>query len=389
METKGCFWAGGGCLDMTVFPSFIMVCGDPWEFMTKLVKEIGSMVKALSARVFIRVFEVCWSFVLIPPNGGSRDHRPVCIYSPHIASRFPFCLWLCSFRFCDSAAHLLVCRASFPSSAVQKSLGNGRQKVGIYREKDEIMWRQRSRVSWLTEGDKNTKFFHESASKRRRTNTIMGIHDQNVVWQTDPLELERVTVDYFTQMFTSSNPHAIDDVVEKIVGVVNPGLNDDLIQPFTHAEVQRVLFQMHPSKAPSPDDSQSAFVPGRMILDNIIIAFETIHYLKNLRNGKNAQMAVKLDMSKAYDRVEWDYLQAIMLKLGFHENWVRLIMVCVRTPTYAVMVNGEPKGYVKPQRGCHNPIFTLGIFLGVDTRNGATRTEPVRPKKGPPRQNNL
>uniref|UniRef100_A0A2N9H956 Uncharacterized protein n=1 Tax=Fagus sylvatica TaxID=28930 RepID=A0A2N9H956_FAGSY len=54
---------------------------------TKLVKEIGSMVKALSARVFIRVFEVCWSFVLIPPNGGSRDHRPVCIYSPHIASR--------------------------------------------------------------------------------------------------------------------------------------------------------------------------------------------------------------------------------------------------------------------------------------------------------------
>ena len=88
-----------------------------------------------------------------------------------------------------------------------------------------------------------------------------------------------------------------------------------------------------------------------MISDNIIIAFETIHYLKNLRNGKNAQMVVKLDMSKVYNRVEWDYLQAIMLNLGFHENWVRLIMVCVRTPTYAVMINGEPKGYVKPQRG--------------------------------------
>uniref|UniRef100_A0A2N9F8G5 Aminotransferase-like plant mobile domain-containing protein n=1 Tax=Fagus sylvatica TaxID=28930 RepID=A0A2N9F8G5_FAGSY len=80
------------------------------------------MVKALSARVFIRVFEVCWSLVLIPPNGGSRNHRPVCIYSPYIASRFPFCLWLCSFRFCDSAAHLLVCRAPFPRLLCRKAL---------------------------------------------------------------------------------------------------------------------------------------------------------------------------------------------------------------------------------------------------------------------------
>ena len=66
-------------------------------------------------------------------------------------------------------------------------------------------------------------------------------------------------------------------------------------------------------------ESQSAFVPNRLITDNTIIAFEILHRMRNKRRGKKGQMTIKLDISKAYNRVEWSFLRSIMLKLGIDE----------------------------------------------------------------------
>ena len=65
---------------------------------------------------------------------------------------------------------------------------------------------------------------------------------------------------------------------------------------------------------------QSASQTDKAISDNILVAFETLHHLKTKKIGKNGFMAMKLDMSKAYDRVEWRFLMNIMEWMGFHEK---------------------------------------------------------------------
>ena len=71
-------------------------------------------------------------------------------------------------------------------------------------------------------------------------------------------------------------------------------------------------------------DCQNAFVAKRVITDNILISFEILHYMKSKLQGNTTHMTLKLDMSKAYDRVKWGYLKGIMLKMGFHQGWVDL-----------------------------------------------------------------
>ena len=82
----------------------------------------------------------------------------------------------------------------------------------------------------------------------------------------------------------------------------------------------------------------------------MLIAYECIHYLKR-KKGKTGACAVKLDMAKAFDRVEWRYLEGMMIRLGFSEAFVALVMRCVTSVSFSVRVNGQLSNTFIPTRG--------------------------------------
>ncbi|CAL9012589.1 unnamed protein product, partial [Prunus brigantina] len=88
----------------------------------------------------------------------------------------------------------------------------------------------------------------------------------------------------------------------------------------------------------------SKVLTNRQITDNILVVHEILHSLKTARGTDQQFMAMKLDMAKAYDRVEWVFLEAMMEKLGFDSRFRGWIMECVTTVSYSVLINGEPTG---------------------------------------------
>lgn len=97
--------------------------------------------------------------------------------------------------------------------------------------------------------------------------------------------------------------------------------------------------------------SQYAFVPVRLIIDNVMLAFEVIHHMKCKSHGKKGEVALKIDISKSYNRVDWTYLKNVMLQLGFAQRFVDLIILCITTINYSVMLNGAEFGPISPNRG--------------------------------------
>ncbi|XP_048608961.1 uncharacterized protein LOC125584486 [Brassica napus] len=313
---------------------------------------------------------------------------------------------------------------------------------------EEMFWKQKSRVFWLREGDRNTKYFHALTKQRRARNKITQLLDAHGNVVEDEEGLVAIATSYFRQIFESSNPEDIEEALAQVPTTITGEMNENLTSPVSEWEVKLALFAMHPEKAPGPDgmtalfyqkfwdivkeeltlmvnkflfegavvsglndtniclipkttkpndmaqfrpislcnvcykiiskvlcqrlkrvlpglisETQSAFVAGRQISDNVMIAQEMFHALRTKPSGRSKRMAIKTDMSKAYDRMEWSFIEAVMRKMGFSETWISWIMRCITSVKYK-RINAATRQEIKDTLGIHKD-GGMGKYLGI------------------------
>ncbi|XP_075478858.1 uncharacterized protein LOC142519715 [Primulina tabacum] len=214
------------------------------------------------------------------------------------------------------------------------------KEVESLASKEEIYWKQRSRARWLAYGNKNSKYFHKCRAKNLITRLVSSHSD----WCTDKGSMAEFILDYFSNLFMSTNPsdqeigkevslavlealnggRQFADLKETIVTLIPKSKNPMTMKDFRPISLCNVCYKiasraltnrLRPIMKNTVDEFQSAFVPSRLITDNIILGFEALHWIRSRKKGKKGYAALKLDMSKAYDRFEWSFLEQIMIKL--------------------------------------------------------------------------
>ncbi|XP_012850814.1 PREDICTED: uncharacterized protein LOC105970524 [Erythranthe guttata] len=140
----------------------------------------------------------------------------------------------------------------------------------------------------------------------------------------------------------------------------------------TYKTISKILacrLKSHLNRFISP--FQMAFVLGRNIHDNIIISHEVMHYLHH-KSGSKGFMAIKIDLTKAFDKVEWSLVLKILNLLGFSNQFVNLIQECISSPSFSFLINGSPFGNLRPSRGIRqgDPIspFLFVIYIELLSR---------------------
>ncbi|CAA7019014.1 unnamed protein product [Microthlaspi erraticum] len=188
----------------------------------------------------------------------------------------------------------------------------------------------------------------------------------------------RVTTEIRDFFITGHLPNSINETYVRLIPKVQCPKQVAEYRPIALCNVfykiisKLLTKRLQPILSAIVSENQTVFVPGRAILDNVLITHETLHYLKGSKATKYCSMAVKTDMSKAYDRLEWNFIVEVLERMGFHAKWINWIFQCISTVSYSFLINGSAKGSVLPQRGIRqgDPLSPFIFILCSEVLTG-------------------
>ncbi|CAN1221373.1 LINE-1 retrotransposable element ORF2 protein [Linum grandiflorum] len=170
---------------------------------------------------------------------------------------------------------------------------------------------------------------------------------------------------------TGSLPRNINHTLISLIPKINNPSSMSHLRPislcqFLYKIIAKILANRLSLVLPSIIGShQTGFVRDRRITDNIIIAHELMHFLKRKTNGTSHYLALKLDMEKAYDRIEWGFLFEMLRRLGFHISFITWVHACITSVSYSVNFNGRRVGFFKPSRGLRQGDPLLPLLFAI------------------------
>ncbi|RVX05281.1 Transposon TX1 uncharacterized 149 kDa protein [Vitis vinifera] len=305
-----------------------------------------------------------------------------------------------------------------PDLISQRASRKGELEVLILRE--EIHWRQKVKVKWVKEGDCNSKFYHKVANGRRNRKYIKELENERGLVLKNAKSITEEILHYFEKFYT--NPIGESWGVE---GLDWSPISEEsalrLESSFTEEEISKAIFQLDRDKAPGlngftiavfqecwdviKEDLVRVFVEfhrsgiinqstnasfivlmpkkslSKRISDFIPISLITSLYkiIAKVLSGPNEivderrrsgekGVVFKIDFEKAYDHVKWDFLDHVLEKKGFSPRWRKWMSGCLSSVSFAILVNGSAKGWVKASRGLRqgDPLSPFLFTLVAD-----------------------
>ncbi|GJV27431.1 RNA-directed DNA polymerase, eukaryota, reverse transcriptase zinc-binding domain protein [Tanacetum coccineum] len=249
------------------------------------------------------------------------------------------------------------------------------------RRDEKSLLMQKAKVEWLKSGDMNTAFFHKIIKGGLHKGGLMSICNE----QGKKFENDRVAEQFFKhfQAFLRRTDE-VDDFARCNINFPKQVSHEEanrMIRGISNVEIKNAMFEIEDSKAPGEVNAtlislvpkiqtpnKSAFIVGRHITDNILLAHELFKGYNRKQRVK--KVSFKIDLQKAYDTINWDFLRSVLLKFGFPVKMVEWIMMCVCSTKFSISINGDREGYFKGGRGlrqgilffCHGDIQSVSAI---------------------------